>query len=134
MNERTFNYLKKCSSLPCPSGSRFKDKHVLEQNGNNYSVRKVGVIDTYEQIQSYEDSVSLSRMIERYKRGDTSALSRGFGFYADVSGFSDNPAEVISKTRDLVSAAHAQAQNVEGAEGAEGVAEAKNESEVNEDA
>lgn len=113
MNERTFNYLKKCPSLPCPSGSRFKEKHVIENDGNNYSLKKVGQIDTYEQIQSYEDGVSLARMIERYKRGDTSALSRGSGFYADVSGFSDNPAEVINNTRGLAADAAARAAQVD---------------------
>lgn len=107
MNDRKYSYFEKKKAIPCPAGNPMRDKCVLVRNGNNLSLKKVGEIDTVAQIQSYLDQVSLARMIERFKRGDTNALTRRSGFYADVSGFSDNPAEVINQTRKVVAAAAA---------------------------
>lgn len=101
MNKRTYHYFSKVPAIPCPSGSATKDKNMLVQKGNNYSLKKIGVIDTQEQIQTHLDGVSLARMIARFKRGDADALHVRSGFYGDVSGFSDNPAEVINNTRAL---------------------------------
>ena len=102
-NKRTYNYLSKEKAVPCPTGSKFKDKNILVKDGNNLSLKKVGVIDTVEQIQSYRDGVDLQKMIARFQRGDESALSRGVGFYADVSGFSTDLHEVMNNTRSVVS-------------------------------
>lgn len=110
MKKRNFGFLEgRQPTPPCCPGSRFKPEYQLCQNGNNYTLKEVGKIDIQEQIASYEDGVSLSKMIERYKRGDESALTRRKGFYADVSGMSDNPAEVISNTRALMKAASSAA-------------------------
>lgn len=112
MNDRKYSYLEKRKAIPCPAGNPMRDKCVLVQDGNNLSLKKVGEIDTVEQIQSHLDQVSLARMIERFKRGDTTALTRRSGFYGDVSGFSDNPAEVINQTRKVVAAAAAAKSDV----------------------
>ena len=101
MNKKTYCYLKKDKSLPCPSGDRLQVVNTVVRDGNNLILKKTGVVDIVEKIQSYRDGVELTKMIERYKRGDASALSHGAGFYADVSGFSDDPLEVINQTRDL---------------------------------
>lgn len=103
MNERKYCYLNKDKSVPCPVGDRYKDKNILIKDGDNLSLKKVGRIDTVEQINSYEDGVSLQKMIERFQRGDTSALTRGVGFYADVSGYEKDPRAVIENGRKLVS-------------------------------
>lgn len=97
-----FSYMKKERAIPCPSGDRYKDEFKLEQNGNNLSLVKVGRVDVHEQIQSHRDAVSLSAMIERFKRGDTSALERKKGFYADVTDFETNPAQVIQNGREVI--------------------------------
>lgn len=102
MQKRTFKYLEKGKAIPCPAGERMKDKHTLVRDGNNLTLKKVGQIDIVEQIQSYEDGVSLAKMIERFKRGDTSALQRGQVFYGDVSGYETDPAQVINQTREVV--------------------------------
>ena len=104
MNERKFGYMQKFPACTSPSGCRKKPGYQLKQTGNNYELVKVGEIDIQAQIASYEDAVSLPKMIERFKRGDDTALTRSHGFYADVSGFEDNPAAVIDNTRKLVSA------------------------------
>lgn len=102
MLKRDFAMFKNAPAIPCSSGSRVKDEHQLVMDGNNLTLKKVGEIDTQKQIASYVDGVSLSKMIERYKRGDASALDRRQGFFADVRGFDDNPAAVIDATRDLM--------------------------------
>lgn len=102
-NKRTYSYLLKEKAVPCPSGSRYKDKNILVKNGNNLSLKKVGVIDTVEQIQSYRDGVDLQKMIARFQRGDETALSNGVGFYADVSGFEPDVHVAMENTRSVVS-------------------------------
>lgn len=99
MNKNKFAYLKKEAALPCPPGSPLKDEHELVWEGNNMTLKKVGVINTQKQIESYRDSVDLGRMIERFKRGDDSALERGKGFYEDVSNISPDLAEQINNQR-----------------------------------
>lgn len=103
MQKRTFKYLEKEKAIPCPAGERMKDKHTLVRDGNNLRLKKVGQVDVVEQIQSYEDGVSLAKMIERFNRGDSSALNRGSAFYGDVSGYETDPAQVINNNRTVVS-------------------------------
>lgn len=103
MLKRTFNYLKKDRAIPCPSGSRWKKVNTLVRDGNNLMLKETGRIDIAEQIASYEDGVSLAKMIERYKRGDTSALNRGSAFYEDVSGYDTDVQIVINNNRTVVS-------------------------------
>lgn len=109
MAKKNFNYLEKDMAIPCPAGDRKKDKHMLVKDGNNLSLKKVGEIDIQEQINSYEDGVSLAKMIERYKRGDTSALNRDGGFYGDVSGFATDVVDVLNNNRAVMDAAQKQA-------------------------
>lgn len=111
MIERTFNYLRKNGAVPCPAGQRKKDVFTVVRDGNNLTLKKTGEVDVVEQIQSHHDGVSLAKMIERFRRGDSSALSHGSGFYADVTGYETDPAQVINNTRATVDAV-AQAQKV----------------------
>lgn len=131
MNKNNFAYLNKESAIPCPSGSPVKDEFQLVTEGNNMTLKKVGTINIQKKIESYRDSVDLGRMIERYKRGDSSALNRGNGgFYADVSDMSTDLAEQIENQR-IAAEYIAQAQNTakveETAEKAEKTADSGNE-------
>lgn len=51
--------------------------------------------DQDEMIQSYEESVNVNKIIERYMAGDDSALDRAKAFYADVSKMPKNMAQVL---------------------------------------
>lgn len=103
MNKRTFNYLSRVKAVPCPSGDRYKDKCILVKNGDNLSLKKVGRIDTVEQIQSHHDGVCLQKMIERFNRtGDTGVFGSSRGFYGDTVGASDDLQETINNTRDTM--------------------------------
>lgn len=114
MRKRTYLYFEKDKALPCPAGDRMKDVNRLVRNGNNLSLEKTGELDVQEQIQSYEDGVSLEKMIKRFQRGDETALQRRQAFYADVSGYSTDPAEVIRTGRAAMQTlADLQAKNNE---------------------
>ena len=110
MQKRTFDYFLREKAVPCPVGDRIVKQHKVVTEGNNLRRVETGELDIVEHIQSYEDGVSLSKMIERFKRGDPTALNRATPFYGDVSGYDDNPASVIETTRGAVSAAMDQQQ------------------------
>lgn len=101
MMKRTFNYFSREKALPSPAGKRKKDVFRLVRDGVNLSLEKTGELDQQELIQSYEDGVSLEKMIARFKRGDTMALERKQAFYADVSGFSNDLHEVMCNNRAI---------------------------------
>lgn len=103
MQKRTFKYLEKEKAIPCPAGERFKKTHTLVRDGNNLTLKETGKIDIVEQIKSYEDGVSLAKMIERFKRGDSTAFQRGQAFYADVSGYETDSQVVVNTNRTVVS-------------------------------
>ncbi|UPW41604.1 internal scaffolding protein [Peromfec virus RodF8_43] len=54
-----------------------------------------GVLNTYDEIQSYKDSCSIELALERFSLGDTSALQRVQGAYGDFTTFPKTFAEVL---------------------------------------
>lgn len=79
------------------AGERYKIEYKLEldEHGVEHLV-KCGKTDMHEYIQSHADSVDLNLMIQRYTMGDTDALERMQGFYADVSGMPVSMAEMLN--------------------------------------
>ena len=102
MNKRTFHYLSKGRAIPSPAGSPLKDKNILIRDGENLSLKKVGIINVQEQIQSHHDGVCLANMIKRFQRGDTSAFEHQAGYYADVSGSPEDMRSYIDANRALM--------------------------------
>lgn len=98
MNKNKFSYFDKVPAPASPAGDCFETDYKLVREDNNLALVEVGKIDLQERISSYENDVSLPRMIARFQAGDTSVFSGDSGFYGDVSGLS----------RDLQSAIHAQ--------------------------
>lgn len=98
-----FSYVEVRDLKSSPVGSRFKDENKLVQEGNNYRLEKVGQIDIQEQIASYADGVDLKKMIQRFKRGDSTALDRKRGFYADVSSYPSDTRSFIDAMRSDLS-------------------------------
>lgn len=94
------DYLRHDRAVPCPAGEKTRDKHRLVSDGNNLSLTKVDEIDIQKQINSYEDSVSLSAMIARFRKtGDMSFLRGNEGVYADVTGLPTSPLRMIDAAR-----------------------------------
>ncbi len=64
---------------------------VLEEKGKE---------DLYAYIQSFKDSVDINVILARFSNGDTEALSRAQGFYADVTDFPSNMAEALNRINE----------------------------------
>lgn len=64
---------------------------VLEEKGKE---------DLYAYIQSFKDSVDINVILARFSNGDTEALSRAQGFYADVTEFPSNMADALNRINE----------------------------------
>lgn len=99
MNKNKYTYLEKVPARPTPAGDRFETEYKLVQEDSNLSLVEVGKIDVQEKISSYEDGVSLPRLIARYQAGDTSVFAGDSGFYGDVSEMPRNLQDAIHASR-----------------------------------
>lgn len=81
---------------PC-SGSRVKQLYAGRYDANGRVVlEEKGTEDLYAYIQSFADSVDINVILARFANGDTDALSRAQGFYADVTEFPSNMADALN--------------------------------------
>lgn len=81
---------------PC-SGSRVKQLYAGRYDANGRVVlEEKGTEDLYAYIQSFSDSVDINVILARFSNGDTDALSRAQGFYADVTEFPSNMADALN--------------------------------------
>lgn len=62
----------------------------------NMTLVKVGEHDLYAEIQSYKDSCDIHLILKRFAAGDTEALARMQGFYADYADMPSTYAEVLN--------------------------------------
>lgn len=60
----------------------------------------IGQIDTYEMIQSHKDSVDLKLTLERYARGDESAINRRQAFFGDFTNMPTTLSELSQRILD----------------------------------
>lgn len=85
---------------PCP-GSRVKQLYTGRYDANGRVVlEEKGTEDLYAYIQSFADSVDINVILARFANGDTEALSRAQGFYADVTDFPTNMAEALNRINE----------------------------------
>jgi hypothetical protein len=63
-------------------------------------LEKKGEEDFYGYIQSFKDSVDINVILARFTNGDTEALSRAQGFYADVTDFPSNMADALNRINE----------------------------------
>lgn len=82
---------------PC-AGSRVKQLYSGRYDANGRVVlEEKGTENLYDFIQSFADSVDINVILARFSNGDTEALSRAQGFYADVTDFPPNMAEALNR-------------------------------------
>lgn len=77
------------------------DRIVTEYEGyldevGDVQLREVGKHDLYAEIQSHRDSVDIHVLMQRYADGDTAALSRVQGLYADITEMPKTYAELLN--------------------------------------
>lgn len=79
------------------SGARLKPTYKISytETGSQDLV-ECGVVDVYEEIQSYKDSCDLKTIIERFMAGDVNALNRSQTFFADVVGMPNSLAGFLN--------------------------------------
>lgn len=81
---------------PC-CGSRVRQLYAGRYDANGRVVlEEKGTEDLYAYIQSFADSVDINVILARFANGDTEALSRAQGFYADVTEFPANMADALN--------------------------------------
>lgn len=86
---------------PC-SGSRVKQLYAGRYDADGRVVlEEKGTEDLYGYIQSFADSVDINVILARFSNGDTEALSRSQGFYADVTDFPSTMAEALNKINEF---------------------------------
>lgn len=82
------------------SGSAEKDEFIgrYDKHGRVELVPN-GKTNVYEFIQSFKDSVDINVLLAKYKNGDTEALSRVQGMYADISDLPKTFADMLNKVK-----------------------------------
>lgn len=74
---------------PVASGERLRERYIaVYDEGHNRRFKFERMEDQYARIQSYKDDCLIDNIIRRCANGDTSALQKVRGMYADVSGMS----------------------------------------------
>lgn len=141
MNARKFGYFDKTASPASCSGETFVPRMQLVRDGNNLALIDTGEkIDLQAHIKSFEDSVSLPRMIARFQAGDADVFSGDSGFYGDVSEMPTSLQDLIERSRANYAALNAALRAKVGAkqkevkDAAAAAATEKKESEVKSDA
>lgn len=83
------------------SGARLKPTYKISytETGSQDLV-ECGVVDVYEEIQSYKDSCDLKTIIERFMAGDVNALNRSPAFFADVADMPNSLAGFLNMRSD----------------------------------
>lgn len=82
-------------------GSRFHNDYKMKVfDDGSRDLVVVGQIDIYEMIQSHRDSVDLKLTLERYARGDDSALNRRQAFFGDFTNMPTNLSELSQRILD----------------------------------
>lgn len=74
-------------------------KMSIDENGKR-ELKKVGEIDLYAEIQSYAQSVDINYILERFCKGDETALSKIQGTYGDFTQMPKTYAELAQRAID----------------------------------
>lgn len=82
-------------------GSPFMDEYGYKysKDGSKELV-VIGQTDVHSRIQVDKDSCDINLIVKRFVQGDTSALDKVKGFYADTTDFPENYAELLQRVND----------------------------------
>ena len=81
------------------SGKKATYRLFVDDDGRR-ELRQSGEVDSYMEIQSYKDSVSIDYILSRFCAGDSSALSRVQGVYGDFTNMPTTLAELQQRVID----------------------------------
>lgn len=81
-----------------PSGDRYHKTYEVEIDDKGHkSLHESGKEDTYAKIQEHVESCLIENIVAKAQMGDTEALNRVKGQYADLTGMPTNLAEAQNK-------------------------------------
>ena len=90
---------------PIPHGSAIRSEKVLHVDAlGNKRLEVVREFNQYEVIQSFADETKIEKILERYERGDLSALNQRQPMYFDATAMPQTLAEmyeVLRKAEDV---------------------------------
>ena len=87
--------------IPSNPGSMFHNDYKMKVfDDGTRDLVVVGQIDTYEMIQSHKDSVDLKLTLERFARGDESAINRRQAFFGDFTNMPTTLSELSQRILD----------------------------------
>lgn len=82
-------------------GSRLQPTYKMHVDDfGKRELKEVGKVDIYSQIQSYKDSCDINLLLQRFARGDESALSKIQGVYGDFTQMPKTYAELAQRVID----------------------------------
>lgn len=94
MNDRFF--LTRSVRFAAPSGDPVRViRQKVSDNGRCDRLVDVGTECLQDFIESFKDEVDFNRLVERYRRGDISVLSRVQGVYGDISAMPKTYTEAV---------------------------------------
>lgn len=86
---------------PTCSGTSFENDYKMKVfDDGSRDLVAVGTIDIYSKIQSFKDSVDLKLVLERYARGDESAIYRRHAFFGDFTHMPTSLSELSQRILD----------------------------------
>lgn len=84
------------------AGSRMQPQYKMTVNKETgaHELKQKGEINLYAQIQSFKNSTDVNYILERFARGDESALSKVQGVYGDFTEMPKTLAELSQRVLD----------------------------------
>lgn len=74
-----------CQSVPCPSGSRYRQHYKKRIYDGKEVLEKAGVEDVFDSIQKAAPGNIIEDLLRRARNGDTSAIGEPVDSYVDLS-------------------------------------------------
>lgn len=97
--------IKHRNMIITPAGCHIKEVYATEVlDDGSIRLRPIGTEDTNEIIESYRESTELSTILARFANGDTSALNKFEGMYAD---FVNAPKDYREALQAVLNSEHA---------------------------
>lgn len=89
----------KVTSAACGSPVRTTFARRTTEYGDTFLV-ETGFVNVRDLIQSFAEECDINNIVNRYACGDSSILQKKQGFYADVTGYPQNLADIFKSLAD----------------------------------
>ena len=99
-----FDALERKSKFISPTGNGTIDEYQLKKNKNGEEeLIKIGIRNTFEEIQAYKESADITNIINRFVNGETEILHAVNGVYGDFTNAPTSYADYFAKVKEAKS-------------------------------